>query len=673
MNYKTVAVMLMLLVVYSCAPKQAVKPVETPAPPGEALKLPEVEPKKETVGEKKAGEGKTGAPAPAPAEKEQEEQYVMLNFENTDVETVIATICEMLKINYIIAPGVSGKITIQSYNKIPMSELFATFQTILEVNGFTAVKYGSFYRIVPIDTAKQQPVTVATGKKPVVPTDQSFVTQEVPLEYVKAGDVANIVRNLMPRGTDIIVYEPSNMLIITAPPAGMLKFLKILEAIDIPATERDTVRTFVYYVENGEAKKLMDILKSIYVNKKGEASPVRTTGPASTPVPPVPTAQSTRARIQRPQTTPSGASVQEGLAGEIEGEPQIEAYEDINALLIKTTPRGYLSLLETIKKLDVQPKQVLIEVLIAEITLDNSTQFGIEWLLKSSVQTSNRDYDFDLIGGFTDKNTDRLQYNTDTNRFQLPANADKILTQPVNAFANILAPRKFDMLLTAAASSGRLNVIASPHILALDNKEAKIEIADEVPVATAITQPIATTGTTVNATSQVQFKLAGTILTVTPHINDKKQVTLKLVQEVSDIGKTYPIGGQDYQGFTTRKATTTAIVQDGHTLVLGGIINETKQTTHNGIPFLSDLPVLGYLFGSTTNTHTRKELILMVTPRVIGNYEEADDLTQELKERVRGLKERIERKERDEKNGGETPEGQTEAPASPAFIGKPSD
>ncbi len=672
MNYKTVAVMLMVFVISSCAPKQAVKPVETPAPPVAALKLPEVGPKKETVGEKKAGEGKSEAPAPA--EKKQEEQYVMLNFENTDVETVIATICEMLKINYIIAPGVSGKITIQSYNKIPMSELFATFQTILEVNGFTAVKYGSFYRIVPIDTAKQQPVTVATGKKPVVPTDQSFVTQEVPLEYVKAGDVANIVRNLMPRGTDIIVYEPSNMLIITAPPAGMLKFLKILEAIDIPATERDTVRTFVYYVENGEAKKLMDILKSIYVNKKGEGAPVRTTGPATSPVPPVPAAQSTRARIQRPQTpTPAGASVQEGLAAEIEGEPQIEAYEDINALLIKTTPRGYLSLLETIKKLDIQPKQVLIEVLIAEITLDNSTQFGIEWLLKSSVQTSNRDYDFDLIGGFSDKNTGSLQYNTDTNRFQLPSNADKILTQPVNAFANILAPRKFDMLLTAAASSGRLNVIASPNILALDNKEAKIEIADEVPVATAITQPIATTGTTVNATSQVQFKLAGTILTVTPHINDKKQVTLKLVQEVSDIGKTFPIGGQDYQGFTTRKATTTAIVQDGHTLVLGGIINETKQTTHNGIPFLSDLPVLGYLFGSTTNTSSRKELILMVTPRVIGNYEEADDLTQELKERVRGLKERIERKEREERNGGETPEERTEAPASPAFTGKPSD
>jgi type II secretory pathway component GspD/PulD (secretin) len=670
MKRRTLVFILLMLLVASCAPKQTVKPVEAPAQPSAAeLKLPEIEPKRETVEEKKAAEKRTGATVPA---EKWEEKYVLLNFENTDVETVIATICEMLKINYIIAPGVSGKITIQSYDKIPMSELFKTFQTILEVNGLTAVKYGSFYQIVPIDTAKQQPVPIATGKTPVVPKDQSFITQEVPLEYVKAGDVANIVRNLMPRGTDIIVYEPSNMLIVTAPPAGILKFLKLLDAIDIPSTERDMVRTFVYYVDNGEAKKLVEILKNIYATKKDEGTPVKTAAPA-VPPPPAAPSQMGRIRIQKPSAPlPAGASVQEGLAGEIEGEMTIEAYEDINALLIKTTPRGYLSLLETIKKLDVQPKQVLIEVLIAEITLDDSTQFGIEWLLKSSVQTSNRDYDFDLIGGFTDKNSGRLQYNTDTNRFQFPADADQILAQPANAFANILAPRKFNILVTAAASSGRLNVLASPNILALDNKEAKIEISDEVPVATAITQPIAGAGTTVNTTSQVQFKSAGTILTVTPHINDKKQVTLKLVQEVSAVGNVYKIGGEDFQGFTQRKATTTAIVQDGHTLVLGGIINETKQTTRNGLPFLSDIPVMGYLFGSTTNTHSRKELILMVTPHVISNYAEADDLTRELKDRVKGIRMKIEEREREEARTREAAKSSPEKSSS-SHAGTPSD
>ncbi len=631
MNHKACAIVLSAVLFCSCAPKQQIKQPELvlPSPPAEELRLPVVEAKREPAPEPKKAETR------AMPEKKAEEQYVMLNFENADIETVISTICEMLKINYIIAPGVTGKITIQSNNKIPMSELFTTFQTVLEFNGFTAVKHGSFYRIVAIDTAKQQPLRIESGKEAVVSRDQSFVTQEIPLAYVKASDVANMLRNLMPRGTDFVVFEPSNLLIVTAPPTGIVKFLKLLEAIDIPASDRDAVKTFVYNVENGEAKKLVEILKNIYVSRRPGEGAAKTVQPSAGAVAPAATAPAARTP-QRPVRLPQAGATVEGLAGEIEGEVVIEAYEDINALLIKATPRGYLSLLETIKKLDIQPKQVLIEVLIAEITLDSTTQFGIEWLLKT---TSNGK---DIIGGFTKDNKDNIIYDTSKNLF-VPASANNVLVHPANAFASIIDPQRFNILLTASATNGKLNVIASPHILALDNKEAKIEIADEVPVATAITSPIAGAGSIVNTTSQVQFKSAGTILTVTPHINEKKQVTLKITQEVSDIGKTFPIGGQDFQGFTTRKATTSAIVQDGHTLVLGGIINETKHLTRSSIPLLGDIPILGYLFGSTTDTNTRKELILLVTPHVIASHDEADDVTREMKSRMKGLQDRIEK------------------------------
>ena len=276
MKCKLLTVLLLFLFVTSCAPKQAVKPEEQPVmPPAEELKLPDAEKEKEI---------QAVQPQP-PVEKKAEEQYVMLNFENADIGTVINTISEMLKINYILAPGVAGKITIQSQTKVPLSELYSTFQTILEFNGFTAIKDGSFYRIVPIDTAKQQPVPVDAGKEAETPKDASFITQQIPLEYVKANDVANIVRNLMPRGTDIIVYEPSNMLIITAPPSGMLKTLKLLEAIDIPPSERDAVRTFVYNVENGDAKNLAAVLKSLYGKQKAGdtrgVKPVAPTQPAA--------------------------------------------------------------------------------------------------------------------------------------------------------------------------------------------------------------------------------------------------------------------------------------------------------------------------------------------------------------------------------------------------------
>jgi len=618
-------VLILLLVVTSCAPKQTVKQEEQPA----VLPVEEAQP----ADSGKKTEIKEEKPAPA-VEKKAEEQYVMLNFENADIGTVINTISEMLKMNYILSPGVTGKITIQSRNKVPLSELFSTFQTILEFNGFTAVKDGSFYRIVPLDTVKQQPVQIDTGKTPETSKDASFVTQQIPLEYVKANDVANVVRNLMPRGTDIIVYEPSNMLIVTSSPSGILKTMKLLEAIDIPSTERDAVKTFVYYVENGEAKTLAGILKSLYGKQKSDSQSGK------------PVTQPTQPAIRRPGQAPApqppaapqaGAVVLEGVAGTIEGDVVFDSYEDINALIIKSTPRAYLTLLDTIKKLDTQPKQVLIEVLIAEVSLDDTTELGLEWVLKGHSRINNQNFDY--LAGNTQN--PRTFFDTDTT-----TGTDFSKFVPVvssGLFANIIDPTQFNILINAAATSDKVNVLASPHILALDNKEAKIEIADEVPVASTISQPQTTTDLT---TSQIQFKSVGTILTVTPQINEKKQVTLKISQEVSELGKNVLIGGEAYQGFTTRKANTTAIVQDGHTLVIGGLIKETASKTSSGIPFLSKLPLFGYLFGTTSDTIVRQELILMVTPHVVGNQEEADMLTEEYSNKVKGLKKRIEEREK---------------------------
>jgi general secretion pathway protein D len=642
MNHKLLVVALLVLFVSSCAPKQAVQQEEPPvaAQPPEELKLPEISAIKEIPEEKKPEK---------PVEKKQEEQYVMLNFENADIETVIATISDMLKINYILAPGVTGKITIQSRNKIPISELFSTFQTVLEFNGFTAVKEGSFYRIVPIDTAKQQPVQMGSGKKIELSKDGSFVTQEIPLEYVKANDVANIVRNLMPRGTDIVVYEPSNMLIVTAPPSGMLKFMKLLDAIDIPSTERGSVKTFVYSVENGEAKKLADILKNIYV-KKGAGAPT----PAVQSVAPTPAAPAVRQPVPgQPQraTQPrapaaaaaSTSAVLEGVAGEIEGDVVIEAYDDINALIIKSTPRAYLALLETIKRLDIQPKQVLIEVLIAEIQLTDNTSLGIEWLLKTSLHVENQD--LDVIGGY--RTGDFVRNAFKERRFQLPI-SEGILQVPAGGFAAVIDPKRFAGLITASAANGNVNVLASPHILALDNKEAKIEIGEEVPVATSFTQSGVDATIVGNTSSQVQFKTVGTLLTVTPHINEKKQVTLKVSQEVSAVNpKPVLIGGQGFTGFITRKANTTAIVQDGHTLVIGGIIREEASKSRNGLPFLSKIPVLGYLFGTTEDLSSRTELILLITPHVVADKEEADLLTEEYKNRIKGIRKQIEKRQKE--------------------------
>ena len=636
-------VLLIMFLASACATKDAVQPDEGMQPAADQkaadIKLPDIDQKKEAPEVKK--------PQEKPKADKKDEQFVMLNFENADIETVVATVADMLKINYILAPGVTGKITIQSHNKIPLSELFPTLQTALEFNGFTAVKDGSFYRIVQIDNAKQQPIQVQTGKNIILPKDASFVTQEIPLEFVKASDVANLMRNLMPRGTDIVVYEPANMLVVTAAPAGMLKLLKLLEVIDIPASERETIRTFVYPVENGEAKKLAEILKNVYAKKNtGAPSPsaprtVQTPQqPQQPPQPRTPIA-STRTAAAATTVTSSGGGG-EGLAGELEGELLIEAYDDINSLVIKATPRGYVTLLETIKKLDIQPKQVLIEVLIAEISLDDKTSLGLEWLFRTKAFNN----DISLVGGFAQNPGNFFEPVKDPTTGEIIGNTMNFINQtPGDTFVNLINPNNYSILVTALAQTNKVNVLASPHILAIDNKEAKIEIGSEVPVATSITSGTVDATNPANTTSQVQFKSVGTLLTVTPHINDKKQVSLKISQEVSEIGTSVKIGGQEFTGFNTRKANTSAIVQDGHTLVIGGIISQSSGTVRTGLPFLSDIPLLGYLFGATTDRTIKRELIVLITPHVVSDKDEADALTEEFKSRVRDVKKKIEKRQ----------------------------
>ncbi|MGE5894752.1 MAG: secretin N-terminal domain-containing protein, partial [bacterium] len=481
--------LIIAVALFSCA-QQAVQKEAPPAPAGQPaaqeLVLPDVPiepPKKE---EKKPEVQKP----PVTVEKAGEEKYVILNFDDADIDTVISTMGDLLQINYILAPGISGKVTIQSYKKFPVKDLFSIFQSILEMNGLTAVQNKDFYTIMPIDAAKQQPLDVEKGREVKMKLDSSFITQIVPLEFVKASDAVNLLRGLMPRGTDLIVYEPTNLLIVTARPEGIVKFMKIMEAIDIAPTERENIKTFVYYCESGEAKKLVEILKDLYAPKGAAKKP---TGPTPQPRPPVSPPGTT------PPSQPASSTVVGGTAGELEGDITITAYEDINAIIIKSSPGAYLALVETIKKLDIAPKQVLIEVLIVELTLNDTESLGIEWILKASGDPT-------ALGGYTQKNV-TVSLDDTKSGFLQPA-----LTGITSGyFAAIIDPGKFIGIISAFATYGKANVLSSPHILALDNKEAKIEVGDEIPIATGVnTQNVGgTVQTSLVSTGQIQYKTIG--------------------------------------------------------------------------------------------------------------------------------------------------------------------
>lgn len=557
---------------------------------------------------------------------------IMLNLDGADIETAISSIGEMLSINFILAPEVKGKITIQTYRKFPTSDLFQIFQTILEINGFAAVKDGPLYKIIPIDLAKQQPLDVQTGKDYKRDEDSSFVTQIVPLEYVKAGDILNLVRNLMPRGTDLIIYEPSNILIITAPASALTKVMKIIEILDVNVADRESVKSFVYHVENGDAEKLADVLKSLYLDKKnlsGKTLPSNYSQQASAPNNLV---SGTKTAIKiKPEELPDN----------VDGDVIIIPYEEINALIIKTSTSNYLAMLNILKKLDIPAKQVLIEVMIAEVTLSDVTQFGLEWILKGTVSGDK------VIGGFTSSSqSGTIAPNLDSTTGQI---SNIVTTLPSGtAFTALIRPDRYGAILNAFASLGKLNILASPHILAMDNKEAKIEIGEEIPIATGFQQQPSTsttTGTTAFvAAGQIQYRTTGVLLTVLPSITEKNRVKLKINQEISNRGVDIALAGITSPSFTKRKAETIGVVENGHTLVIGGLISEQINNSEEGIPYLSKIPLFGSLFGVTSNETKKTELLIMVTPHVATSSEDADKITKDFQYRVKTINKKMIRK-----------------------------
>ncbi len=594
----------------SCAAQKAVKPEPQMAVP-ETFKLPPVLPKPKSA----QAATQTSRVEPIRITQEKEEKYIVLNFDNTDIKTIIASFGELLNINYVVSPGVTGNITIQSYKKIPVSELFPVFQSILELNGLTAIKDGPFYKIVPIDSAKTQSVGVEGGKELKLELDSTFVTQLVPLEHIKAKDTEATLAGFLPRGANIVVYEPTNMLIITALPPTIARLMKIIEAIDVADIATESPRTYVYDVVNGEAKKLADVLKSVLTSEKGAEKP--STSPVSALRPP--STFPARTPAARMPITPAATQAQitsvnaEGIS--------ITAYEDINALIIKCSPKDYVALLDLLRQLDLPPKQVLMEVMIAELTLSDELNFGLEWLVKNSHGN---------------------QFGSPGATFGTPGSVGiSSFTGFSSLVSGVIDDAAFQSILSFVEGSSKFNIVASPLILAVDNKDAEITIGSSVPVATGLNQTQSLDTTVANPTlvssGQIDYRDIGTILKITPHITEKGNVSLSIYVESSSVADSpTKISGNDFTAFNKRDAKTNAVVGDGHTLFIGGIIDNQVNQSNSGIPFLSRIPIIGHLL--MNHEHIKKdktELLIMITPHVIRDQESADDLTERYKNKIR--------------------------------------
>jgi general secretion pathway protein D len=566
---------------------------------------------------------------PIRVEQDKDEKYAILNFHGADINTVISAFAEELNINYVLDPKVSGTVTVQTSKRFPQSSLFQVFQTILDAHGLTAVRDGGIYKIVPIEIARQQPLSVESGREIEYKLDSSFMTQIIPLEYVKASEILDVVTGLMPPGSDLIVYEPANILILTALPSSLAKFMKIINAIDIPYPQYVSSQTFIYYVENREAEKLAGILSTIYATDSPSGKKVESRKP-------VELKKITQKKVRKKAAQTMTQKVIQGHES-AKSEILIIPYSDINALVIDASTQDYLSILETLRKLDIPTKQVLIEVLVVDIGLTDNMEYGIEWLVKTSGKDS-------VLGGFPSGQQPGIissGFDSEAGEF-----VDLFVSPSLgSAFAAIIRPEKYAALLRAFEGIGKINIIASPQILAVDGKEAKIEIGDDVPVTTGFQQQALSTsgdGTiAVVPAAQIEYRTTGTVLNVLPRISDKNMVSLQISQEISERGEDVVIAGITAPSFSKRKAETTGLIKSGHTLIIGGLINERKSESKEGIPLLSNMPIFGSLFRTTSKEFTKDELVILVTPHVISSVNEADAITQEFQNKVKIVSQRM--------------------------------
>jgi general secretion pathway protein D len=652
-------------------PSTPQQPTETPrpttaAPPPPASAVPE------TPGQPPQ---KESAPPTAPGESAAQPggaggSVVAFRLENADLLQFINLVAAQLKMNYIVDPAVKGTVTITTAGNLRPEDLFPILQSVLKINGATAIQVGNFYRIVPLSQAPKTPTEIFTDSSDkTLPKDDRMMLQIIPLRFVFAGDVAKMLTPFLSDGGTVAVHEAGNVLIlvdtslnvkrlndiiepfdsatfarqrirlvpvhnnvasgllpelqsifsayalsekgtplrfiaidrvnsilvVTADPSAFGEVEKWVEKLDQPAAPSG-IQTFIYRVQNSEADYLARLLTVIQARGGGAGiTPGAGTGGVS----------GSAGGGAAGMTRDAGAFGSEVESGQTTREGVRITTDPVNnSLLIQCTAQQYADIVKTLKELDVIPRQVMIEARVYEVTLTGDLSFGVTYFLQQRSAAERRP-----LASFTAK--DALQASAGT----LVGHARELL-----AFLN------------ASENRSRVRVLSAPTVLATDNSDAKIQVGSEVPILTsqAVVGGVAVGSTNVFSNT-VQNRDTGIILAVTPRITSTGLVSLKITQEISS-AQPPPAGSIQSPSFLKRMISTRAVVGDSETIALGGLIQESVTTSRNRIPLLGDIPWLGALFGSTSYTHAKTELIVLLTPHIVKSVGEARDATRELRE-----------------------------------------
>ena len=483
----------------------------------------------------------------------------------------------------------------------------------------------------------------------------------VPLDLADAKTVTGELEAVFGSATDgplagllrfVAVERINAVLVISAKPTYLEQAQAWIARLDQGEGESDVRRLFVYYVKNGRAEDLATVLQTAFEPAAAETprarlapgaerievgEGIRATGAdtarairelreqrrmaraeAEAADGGEPGAVAPLAAEAAPVEAPpaeAGAVARAAASGgpgiSVVGGADIKIIADAanNALVVLASAREYRMIESALKKLDIVPLQVLIEATIAEVTLRDELRYGVQWFLASG-----------------------------NSAISLAATETGEIAQAFPGFSYLLtAGANARVVLNALDSLTDVNVISSPQLMVLDNQTAELQVGEEVPVATQ--QQQASTSGDAPLVNTIQFRDTGVILRVTPRVNPGGLVIMEIEQEVSSVvPSAEPTITPTIQ---QRRVLSTIAVQSGETVALGGLIQGERSKTKSGLPFLKDIPLLGELFSATSDTDNRTELLVVITPRVVGNPEEARAVTQELRNKMRAVGERL--------------------------------
>jgi general secretion pathway protein D len=580
------------------------------------------------------------------------------NYKDADLSQIIEAVSAVTGKNFIVDPRVKAQVTMLSSTPMSPAAFYEAFLSILQVHGFVAVPSGDTIKIIPDANARQIPANDLPSR--VSATSDEIVTQVVAVKNVSAAQLVPILRPLIPQYGHLAAYPASNMLIISDRASNVNRVMRIIQRIDQQGDES----VDVVQLQHASAAEVVRIINSLYaggaagaegagmpqvkviadertnsVLVSGEASqrlrlktlvahldtPLQSGGDTQVRYLRYADAEKIAAKLREQIQGIAAAAMPTGGAGG--GAPSVAsagggdksvtiwAEPQTNALVVTAPPKVMRSVMSIVDRLDIRRAQVLVEAILVEMSADKAMDLGVNWLIAETDSNGNSL----PAGGFVQPVDgtgigEIIQGVLDPESIPgLPSGLTMGLGQIVSGGTSWAA------VIRAIGGIGNTNIIATPSIVTLDNEEAEIKIAQEVPFVTGqyTSQGVSGGNGNVNPFQTIQREEVGNILKITPQINEGSSVMLKISQEASSIAASSQQVSTNDLITNKRTITTNVMVEDGGIIVLGGLISDEVRESKSQVPFLGSIPIIGELFKTRSVDKVKTNLMVFIRPRIL--------------------------------------------------------